>query len=328
MRCLKANERVAAFWQGRGLAAMGADRPLDAAGHFTQALRLQPESKDSLDQLRWAVEEIKGSSLKHPTYLQAKALLSTYPEDRKPLKPPSKRPDRLTLVTPGRIQTIRDDEMPLPYYDRLEFVQAIAVPVADDTLAVDARAVEQALEVYVRIDDKTLLPVTVQRTSGTSEAVLPDLALVKVENVKFTPLQFAPDVKFQPGDVATLVSLSLYQEMEEAPRLAAARIAEIGDDGNPKLALTPSPGDAASPVLTADGRLVGIFAGRTAALAADGGPVRFHDRAALEPLLKKAGRSTYNLYGKPRQEVPPVEVKNRYFVLYATFGERFEQKLP
>ncbi len=331
-RAARKHDLIAAFHQGRGLAAMGNDLPLDALEPFTRVCRLQPQSRYAVDLLRWAVREVPGARMDNESYRQAKALLAGYPEDNKPPKPPRDRDVQVTWLLPGQELRISDDEMPLPFYDRLDTFQAIGVPVDEDALLVDADAVEKAHEIFVRLGPDVFVPATVSRRSRTVDAegnALPDLVVVKVEGVKFKPLSCDPGRPFKPGDAMAMVRLSFHQTMQRVPEVIGLRAGELDENGQPRISVQARPGDAAGPVLTPDRRLVGFVAARTSAQAEQGGVHRLWLLSELKPILRRVGSSSIPSYGTPRKiQAEPIQADRPYFVIYGTFGERFQDRQP
>ncbi|MFW5839109.1 MAG: hypothetical protein ACOCZE_00880, partial [Planctomycetota bacterium] len=317
--------------QGRGMAAMGSDHPVQALEHFMTCLKLQPESTYAVALLRWAVTEVPGTQLQNPQYQKAKTLLETYPQTARPPRPPSNRAERITWLLPGREEKVADWQMPLPFYDRIDTFQALAVPIDDDTLLVDSHAVEQAHEVFVRIAPDVFLPAEPRRRTNYNpdQQPLPDLVSLEVEGVKFQPLKFDKDVLFQPGDDLAVARLSFHAPMQLAPEVHGVRVLRLDESAQPVIELQAQPGDAASPVLAADGRLAGFLAARNQVLADNGGSHRFYGLKHLEPILRRVGRSSYPTYGRAkRTDVEPIQTERKYFVVYGTFGERFTDQKP
>ncbi|HHH76605.1 MAG TPA: hypothetical protein ENL03_06240, partial [Phycisphaerae bacterium] len=77
-RALDTAPRLAALHQGRGMALVGEDKYLDGLNSFITMLQLQPESRDALFFVQWAIEKVPGKHLNHPDYVKAKKLLDNY----------------------------------------------------------------------------------------------------------------------------------------------------------------------------------------------------------------------------------------------------------
>jgi hypothetical protein len=342
-KCVSRAPRVAAFHQGLALARLEGGDALEALEAALEMLALRPGSRSALQLTRQAYEKVPGSALRSPTYLRARKVLNEY-EDSSASGTwgGSSWSGTINWELPGRPVYGRKESLPTPRQDRLESLQAVGVPVGRDVLMVDARLVRDALEVFVRVDEDTVAPARVSRAGtywSSRAASAPDLAFVHVTGWAFAPLKTA-DATFRKDEAVTAYALSMYEEMADCPRPIAGAIEEVSreaGDGESGKAKQPRriptkvstrilAGEGASPVVTAEGALVGFLAGRTDAMADGGGPHAFHSLADLAPLLKHIprGYAAYSMYGARRRKAEPVSVKGDHFIVYATFGERFE----
>jgi hypothetical protein len=117
--------------------------------------------------------------------------------------------------------------------------------------------------------------------------------------------------------------------MQRVPEVLGLKAGKLDENGRPRISVRSRPGDAACPVLTADRRLVGFVAARTSAQAANGGPHRVWSLGELKPILRRVGSSSIPNYGAPRKvQAEPIQTDRPYFVIYGTFGERFQDRRP
>jgi len=327
-RCRKSAPLVAAFCQGDGMALLAAKRELDAVAAFSDALRLRPDSREALDALRDAMRQTPGARTKQPQYLAAAELVSTYEDTGQ-----NYRRRGMSWLMPGKAWYVRDSMLPAPPYDRLVFKQAVGVPVGEGSLLVDESVAKGALEMFVRIDEATVVPGTIGRSGGYYGRKTTDapLVVVHVGEVAFTPLKAEADHKFQAAESVTIYALDIYEEMSKEVRPIAGRIVAVEDEGVLKLSGGISAGEGAAPVVTGDGRLAGFLAGKIDVKADGGGQDRFIPLARFESLLERASRKSggsgaYSLYGRrARRTIKRRNVKGDHFVVYGTFAEELKK---
>jgi hypothetical protein len=326
---LKTSPPMAAGLQGFALAHIQKGTPVEALPSLLELYRMKSESQDVRDLLLEGARAVSGEQRKHPDYLAAKEVLNnhgvrvTQGEDvrRRP-----RRRQRETWLLPGREEKVYDYELPVPVYDRLDFVQAVAVPLGPNTLLVDGSYLADALEVYVRIDSQTLVPARISRSRD--EKALDELNLVslQVDAATFEPLKTDPEAgKIEQGETLAFVALPMFQSMGNIPRVVPFRAKR---DAKGQL-LVPEllPGEAAAPVLTPSGKLAGFLSGRIDPMAALGGPHRFHDsKSVIEArssgssgLIPKRFRGRM---GPEPAEAPEEALEARYFIVYAIMGEK------
>ncbi len=320
--CLKTSPRVAAFWQGHGLALMQLNRPLHAVRAFMEALRLRPESGAALDGLKKAIDQTPGTKLKHPDFLAAHQLLDEYKDVR--LKR-SRRDDEINWLMPGDEddwEVSNEFGLPRPPYDRLVFKQAIGVPVGPNALLVDEAIVGDALEIFVRLGDGKVVPASTgrRRRSSRSRSGRPDAMVLYVQGVEFSPLAADEDAALTAGQKVTAFGLAAYEDMGSSIRKIAGEVATAPTEDAPaKLTVTALPGEAACPVVTDSGQLVGMLAAKLDTFKDGGGEDRFIP-------LKDLGVSVKKFYKAPRnrskRDIETVDVAGDHFIIYATFGEK------
>jgi hypothetical protein len=231
---------------------------------------------------------------------------------------------------PGRAWYVSDRALlPIPPYDRLEFRQAIGVPVAADVLAVDGWLVRDAEEVYVRLDANRTVAGSVNRLSYRGAVRKePPLAFIRVAGHTFAPLKLDAGVGARPDQTVTVYGLNCYEEMGRAPRIVPTTVATAAKDGKFTLAEGLVAGEAGAPVVTQRGRLVGFMTGRVNAMAAGGGRTDCIPPAEIAELLKLANRGSVRhiSYGRVKR-LPAAKdepVKGRAFVVYGIAVETLE----
>lgn len=328
-QCVDQAPRVAIFRQGHGLALMEINRPLDALAEFTQALRLEPNSREALRLVRAAMVKAPGSDARSPVYVAAEKLASQYPEAGGSSSSggslsSSSPPTGITWLMPGKELHVKSDTLPTPPFDRLSFRQAVAVPVGTNLLMVDSAAVKDATDILVQIDAKTLVPAEIKRvTSTTRGKPLPPLSLLAVSGYSFTPLK-ADKSGSGPGS-AVAHGLGFYGEMGSEPRQFSVQARQ--DGGETKVAPGLSAGEAAAPVVTGEGELIGFLAGRTNAAVDNGGPDQLIGVDQLEPLLKQAARPAGTFgggYNRAKRVVATQPASGQTFVIHAIVGEKLQ----
>ena len=185
---------------------------------------------------------------------------------------------------PDRDLRVREGALPAPDYDRLVFRQAVAVAAAKDVLLVDAAAVRDALAVFVRVDEKTIVPAEAPSTSSFSRHRDRLLVAVDVPGAEFAPVEPA-----RTGAAGgTVHALGILMELGSDVRTGKASLpAEAGGRCGGLL-----PGEGAAPVLDDAGRLAGFLAGKTDVTLEGGGPDRPVPPEELADLLARAARSS------------------------------------
>jgi len=85
-------------------------------------------------------------------------------------------------------------------------------------------------------------------------------------------------------------------------------------------------GEAASPVVSADGRLVGLLSARTDVMAEQGGRGVFIPRTQFDELLEKRARYRYQSSrgARRRREITWRKAEGKHFVVYGIFSEKLD----
>ena len=295
-QCVALAPQVAAFHQAYGEALSELNRHLEAVVEFTMALRLAPGSKQALERLNAAMLKVQGVDITRPEYLQAREVadqrqgsLTSGGSSGSGLGMgranawlmPVKSGAGWPAAAKGSLT------LPTPPYDRLLFLQAVAVPVGKNTLLVDGSALKDALEVTVQIDDRTLATAKVGRIGSDKT---PPLAILTVTGFEFTPLTGDKTTKFKAPMGAHLFAANAYEEMGQTVRDVKIRVKTLNADGSPKVDEKVLPGEAAAPVASDDGVLAGFVAGKTDVSAEGGGPNKFYPLKDILPLIGNSGR--------------------------------------
>lgn len=304
--------RVAAFSQGHGMTLLELNRHMDALEAFIQVCHLRPESQDARNLLKKGVEAAPGSRLRSPTYIKAHKLLEQL-SDQTRRRTSSRR--GINWLLPGKDASTRGEGLPTLPYDRLEFMQAVGVPVGKSALLVDSKIVIGASEVFVQIDENTIVPGKVVRLSRSGQTS--PVTAVTVSGYTFTPVVTDGDLSERQPVMA--YGLSALAEMGKKTTKLPGRIT-LKKDGTLDVGIKLAPGEAASPVIGDDNRLVGFLANKADVMVEGGGPDKLITLADMEKILKKAAAA------KPRRSrrnstAKPIAVKGSYFVIHATFVE-------
>jgi hypothetical protein len=324
-KCCADAPLVAAFHQGYALSLLGLDRPLEAMEQCLQVLRLEPDSSDAVSALCKAMAAVKGAQMTAPAYLQAAKVLRDYTD------PVAKTATSASFnwAMPGKSVASKDGSLPVFNYDRLVFRQAIAVPIAEHVLLVDRQLIDRTLDpdsvaVFVRIDDKTVVPARFHKVAGSTMAAKTEspFAVVTVDECTFTPISIDEKLALTPGQGVTVTGLSIYEEMGDKPRTISANVLKPAGQDEPALSEWLAPGEAAGPIFLSDTGLLGFVAGKTDVTADFGGPDKIIPIADVAAVVKKSKRYTPpSSSGQAKRKITPTEAKGTTFTVYATAGE-------
>jgi tetratricopeptide (TPR) repeat protein len=324
--CSQTAPRVAGFRQAHGAAMMELQQHIEAVSEFTDLLRLLPGSRDANQLLRIAMKRTPGGLTNEAAYVEAQKLLDEYETPEAGYY--TRRGQ--TWLMPGRAWYVTDRLLlPSPPYDRLIFRQGVAVPVDKQTLMLDAEVVRDAKEVFVRLNSKTVVGARIRKPSyfGTKTKEDP-LAFVQVTGVELLPLKFDKATRARPGEVVTFHGISLYDEMGRAVRSVGTTVKFVADDGAVKLADGLAAGEAAAPVVTADGRLLTFLVGKTDVKADDGGTGLAMPPNEIADVMDRGrrGSSLYSSYGQVNRKASaaPLVANGSAFVVYATAVEKLD----
>lgn len=333
---------VAGYRQAHGMALAEQKRGLAALGEYVEMMQLRPDARGSdkqmmVDLVERAMRTVPGHKIKSPVYQRAQELV----EKLKAQKASGfgtlggGRKNELTLLMPdakGRSWQTRGPVLPVPSYDRLVFRQAVGVPIGPEAMLVDAKAAADAMEVYVQIDSRTVVPAQLER-ARTGEAPGQPLTMIRVKGYAFHPL-----TKPDPSDLtanASVVTFStdFYWEMGNRIRTVGGKVvpAPAGKEGPPQFTMGLLAGEGTAPVLMGEDSLVGFLSGRVDAAADHCGLSKFIPTAEVEHFFKavktdRPGSSVVRRVGVPAAPASPpaVEVAGKAFLVYFIAPEVLE----
>jgi tetratricopeptide (TPR) repeat protein len=313
-RCSTDAPRVAAFWQGRGMALAAMDRPIEALDCYNHVAKLEPGSPDAVELLRDGMRHVPGSQMRRDEYLEAVELADRFDSGRG-----ASRTRGTSWLLPGGASRVTDFGLPKLPHDRLVFRQCVGTAVAENALLVDAETVADALEIYLVLPDGRIAPARLGRTPRR-ERDEPPIAVVSVEGYSFEPLTVGKVAS--AGQSVTVDTAPLYAEMGSATRSYETTLVAAGEgEGKLRLANGLAAGETTAPVV-ADGRLVGMQTGRTDVTAPDCGGDRFIPIGDLDDVVKAAERVARST-GRRREGAPrPISVQGNRFGVLAISGER------
>jgi hypothetical protein len=321
-QCIAAAPRVAAFHQGKALALGGRNQPVASLASAIDAIELQPDSQDALAFLKQSIVATPGNLMPDPTCVLAKAIMDRY-ED--PGRTSTGYRRGICWLLPGRSVTAPEHSLPSLPMDRLEFRQAVGVPVGKNALLADSKALDGALEAFVVIDAKTTVPAQVVHTStfgSSGKAALP-VAVVYVRDVEFTPLPADGKEKPAKDQAVSFHGLALFEQMGGKIRQVDAFVRGADPNGAAALSAQLLAGEGAGPVISKNGALLGFLAGRTDPTAEGGGPDRFVPVQALSTLIKRAQQPASSGYGYSRnkRQAAPKPAPGQCFTVFVTAAE-------
>lgn len=326
-QCLRDAPFVAAFSQGEASALADLDRAPEALAPACDFLRMKDDVIDAYDLLKRVMAKVPGTEMRNAAYLQAKDLLAQFQD-------PGAQPSGSTISKSftwhmpsdksGRGWTSRDETtLPTPPYDRLVIRQAMAIPVADNMLLVDGATVNDALDIVVRVDNGKYVQGVVKKASGPK--VVSPLVLVTVPSCTFTPVGRTDGPEELKDKDATVYAASLFPELGASPRAGRVKVRLQKDVLRLPGALMP--GESTSPVVSETGQLVGFVTGRTDVMAENGGDEKVIPLSEISPLLKNLkSTSVSSSSGRLKRSGSPVAMKEKAFMVYGIFGEKFENK--
>ena len=336
---------VAGYQQAHGMALMAQKRELTALAAYVEMMRLRPDPRGAdkqtiIDLVDKAMQQVPGHKVKSPVYQAAQELV----EKLKAQKAASgfgggfgaARKNDVTLLMPdtkGRSWQTRGQVLPVPPYDRLIFRQAVGVPIAPDLMLVDAKAAADAMEIYVQIDSRTVVPAQLERAK-TGEPGTPAVSVLRLKGYAFHPLVQADPADLTANTSVVAFATDFYSEMGNRIRTVTGKVVPDApkSEGQTPFTLGLAAGEGAAPVLMGDDMLVGFLTGRIDTPAARCGLSKFIPVADLDYLFKsiKIGSSAAPLR-KPGSNVLPapaapagVDVAGKAFLVYFIVPEVLE----
>ena len=312
---------VAAYHQGRAMALIGLKLPMDALDEAMLTVQLRTDSLTAFQLLQKAMQAMPGSELQNPKYQAAKALLDRYEMP----KPPAKASTAgIEWLMPGKSWTNPNDTLPVPPYDCIVAKQALAVPIGEDRLLMDAEELANAEIIYVELAPGQY--VRADQVKATGAAAAPTdvpLAILRVTDARFTPVAINP-AALVAGKPAAARAVNLYRQMGDEIRTWQAVLAPDGL----KLVKGTLPGETTG-VIFADEAVANFVLGRTDVEDPQCGQSAIILPAALQtfvaPLMKAGPRSVYSgsySSGGPKLKVAaaPAPSKGKAFVVHILCG--------
>jgi hypothetical protein len=209
----------------------------------------------------------------------------------------------------------------------MEFRQAVGVPLGKHTLVVDAKVAQGAMEVFVRIDG-VFVPCKVGRSSYSSSKGRPKVAVIYLTEYELTPLTVPTKDKPAKGGPCTAHALGIFGQMKQNVRKTSGTFTPGGKDKPGTVSCKLLPGESTSPVLSADGSLVGFLAGKTTVALDGAGPDKFISLDEVSSIIKRAMSSRTSSgrrsYSAAKREFTPKPLKGKTFVVYSILGEVFK----
>jgi tetratricopeptide (TPR) repeat protein len=329
---IKQSPLLAGLHQGLGLACAKQFRYLAALEAFLEALRLKPDSAEALYLVRETMKQVPGRTITSVLYRRAVAETMAYTTPPRPKSTSSYRTRSVEWLMPNASSRSKNWEvaettMPTPPYDRLEFRQAVGVPLGKHTLLVDAKVVTGAVGVFVRING-VFVPATIARASYSSRnKAIPPVATVYLTDYELTPLDFASKEKPAKAGPCTIHALNIFGLMKQKIRTFAGEF-KPGPKDKPGFVSTKLlPGESTAPVLSPDGKLLGFLAGKTTVALDGAGVDKFISLEEISSIVKRATSTRISIRtssNSAKREITPKPMGDKTFVIYAILGETFK----
>jgi hypothetical protein len=210
------------------MALVDSNQGLEALEEFITVLLLRDDENEAMRLVELGMKAVPGNKLSDPIYLKAKALVERYEKSSYRPSAYGKAIDWLVLA---KTWQGREDSPLVPPVDRIVSKQAVAVPLTDERLVVDAAAVGDAELAYIDTGAGDLVRAeVVKNLSYTStrpgKQTLP-LAVLRAINAKFTPVKVTELKAEQPVLVQTA---NLYRPM--GTDLVAIQTKVVAADAN------------------------------------------------------------------------------------------------
>jgi len=322
---------LAGLHQGLGLAYAKQYKYLSALEAFLEAIRLKPDSAEALYLIRETMKLVPGRSIKSALYRRAVEAVAPYTTPPRTKSTSSYRARYVEWLMPegGKSKSWRVAEttMPTPPYDRLEFRQAVGVPLGKHTLVVDARVAEGAMDIFVRIDG-AFVPGKVGRSLYSSRKARPKIAIVYLTERELTPLRVPAKEQPAKAGPCTVHALGIFGQMKQNIRKVSGTFKPGGEKKPGTVSCKLLPGEATSPVLSQDGSLVGFMAGKTTVALDGGGGDKFISLEDVSSTIKRAmssrSSSSRRSYSAAKREFTPEPAEGKTFVVYSILGEVFK----
>jgi len=323
---------LAGMHQGLGLACAKQHRYLAALEAFLEVLRLRPDSSEALYLVRETMKQVPGKSIKSALYRKAVEALAPYGAEKSQTRTTSLGRTRyVEWLMPGggsrgRNWRVSEKTMPTPPFDRLEYRQAVGVPLNKHTLVVDSKVVTGALAVFVRIDN-VFVPAQIGRSSYSRSQAPPPVATLYLTDFEMTPAATPTKEKPAKAGSGTIYATGIFGQMNQEVRRIECTFTPGGEKKPGSISRKLFPGDATSPVLSDDGMLVGFVAGKTTVAQEGAGIDKFISLEEVSNTIRRAVSSrsgpSRSGYGSVKRELTPKPIKDKAFVVYSILGETF-----
>jgi hypothetical protein len=201
----------------------------------------------------------------------------------------------------------------------------VGIPVGPNALLVDHSAMKDALEVFVALDSKTVVPAHILpggSGAGVKGKEPPPVDLIAVEDLTFTPLQVEAGAPAK-GVQVTGATTGLFEEMGSELRPLGGTLDAGSGEGEAKLTVRLAAGEVTAPVISKDGHLMGFLDGRTDAMADGGGADRFVPVLAADNLIKRASRplGSSGGYARVKRKAVAKPAPGQFFLVYITAAD-------
>ncbi|MCP4376775.1 MAG: hypothetical protein GY794_11445 [bacterium] len=322
---------LAGLHQGLGLARAKQAKYLSALEAFVETLRLKPDSAEALYLVRETMKLVPGRSIKSSLYRRAAEMVARYTTPPRAKSSRSYKASSVEWLMPdidkGKSWKVSETTMPTPPYDRVEFRQAVGVPLSKHILVVDARVVIGAMDVFVRIDGE-FVPARVGRLTYSRRTGKPKVGLIYLTERELTPVKVPTKEQPPKSGACSVHAIGLFGQMTQNVRKITGTY-KAGSEKKPgSVSCKLLPGEATSPVLSEDGRLVGFISGKTTVSLDGAGPDNFISLEEVSSTIKRGvssrGGSSRRSYSTAKREVTPKPVEGKTFVVYSILGEVFK----
>ena len=324
---------LAGMHQGLGLACAKQSRHLAALESFLEALRLRPDSSEALYLVRETMKQVPGRSIQ--SLLYRNAVKATLPYAASTTNTRRSSPGRTSYVewlmpgggSRGKNWRVPETTLPTPPYDRLEYRQAVGVAVAKHAIVVDTMVVQGALAVFVKIGN-VLVPAVVGRTWYSRSKEPPPVSTVYLPDFAMTPATVPAKGKPVKAGSGVIHATGIFGQLNQVTRKISCTFVPGGKKEPGSISRKLLPGDAASPVLSDDGVLVGFVAGKTSAAINGAGVDKFISFEEISSTVRRAASSRISSsrsgYGSAKRTITPKPVEGKTFVVYSIIGELFK----
>jgi len=324
---------LAGMHQGLGLACAKQHRYLAALEAFLEVLRLKPDSSEAVYLVRETMKLVPGRSIKTALYRKAVEALIPYTDPpRTKSSSSSYRAQYVEWLMPGggnrgKDWRVLETTMPTPPFDRLEYRQAVGVPLSKHALVVDTKVVEGALEVFVRVDG-VLVPARVGRSSYSRSRGAPPITTIYLVDYEMKPVPIPTKEKPAKPGKGVIHAVGIFGQLNQTVREVPCEYTPGGEKKPGSITRKLFPGDATSPVLSESGMLVGFVAGKTTVAIDGAGPDKFISMEDVSNTTRRAASSrnvpSRSGYSSAKREIKPKAVTDKTFVVYSILGEMFK----